>query len=142
MDGKETQDANWWKSVLAQAVQQFPKNVTLWIKYLLSLLVEEEPLFAIDVGHDNTPAAEAKPATVPEEFLVQFKKSVNCVGNTSQAVGLWETVIDHYANVSRQNHALVDIVEDLYQQALKQEPPVANYFKPKLLSWIAEHKGT
>lgn len=141
MDGKKTQDANWWKSVLAQTVEQFPKNVTLWRKYLTSLLVEEEPLFAIDVGHGNTSAAESKPATVPDEFLIQFRKSVDCVGNTSQAIGLWETAIDHYVSVSANNDTLSGIVQDLYQKALKQEPPVGNYFKPRLLSWIASHKG-
>jgi hypothetical protein len=130
------------KSILEEALRQFPKNATLWLKYLKSLSVEEFPLFALDVGGVSpTEAAQLKPNSVPEELLPQFWNAIKVIGHTAEAIPLWETVIEQYVEASKEDGNLLKTVEDLYRKSLEQEPPISNHFKPRILSWIATTKG-
>ena len=129
------------KSILEEALRQFPKNATLWLKYLKSLSVEV-PLFAIDVGGDNSkPTEAAHKNSVPEELLPQFWNAIKVIGHTDEAIPLWEFVIERYVEASKEDGNLLKTVEDLYRKSLQQEPPISNHFKPRILSWLATTKG-
>ena len=126
---------------MEEALRQFPKNATLWLKYLKSLSVEV-PLFAIDVGGDNSKLTEAAHKnSVPEELLPQFWNAIKVIGHTDEAIPLWEFVIERYVEASKEDGNLLKTVEDLYRKSLQQEPPISNHFKPRILSWLATTKG-
>ena len=134
------------KSVLEQAVDQFPKNATLWTKYLGTLLVRKElALFEIDndggsevdshdpVGESVTPVLEIPP---------QFWKGVDQVGATDGAISLWETAVEHFVNLCQHNEELCPVVENLFNKSLAVEQPICGYFKPRFLAWISTRKGS
>ena len=113
----------------------------LLLKYLKSLSVEV-PLFAIDVGGDNSkPTEAAHKNSVPEELLPQFWNAIKVIGHTDEAIPLWEFVIERYVEASKEDGNLLKTVEDLFRKSLQQEPPISNHFKPRILSWIATTKG-
>ena len=127
------------KETLQQSVKQFDQNATLWIKYLKSLLVAEDELFTIDDGRPQE--EESKPVSVPAEFLSEFWRAVQRLGDTEAAVGVWETVIGHYVEAGQQEPGLIETVQDLYAKALAREPPVAGHLKPRILTWTAATRG-
>lgn len=134
------------KSVLAEAVRQFPKNATLWVKSLKAELEqkEEEPLFQIDTGaSDELPPAgdDEKSAAVFVELPALFWEAIKALGSTADSIPVWETAIQHYEALCNDNTETLQTVENLYQKALSVEPPVGNHFKPLYLSWIATQKG-
>ena len=130
------------KSVLDEAVKQFPKNSTLWIKSLRCHLEpkEDEPLFQIDTGAPDEMSSAAPTAAV--ELPAMFWESIKALGSTSDSIPVWETAIEHFETVSKENRKALETLEELYKKALAAEPPVGNYFKPRYLSWIAAHKGS
>ncbi|EFX76504.1 hypothetical protein DAPPUDRAFT_226035 [Daphnia pulex] len=134
------------KSVLAEAVRQFPKNATLWVKSLKAELEqkEEEPLFQIDTGaSDELPPAgdDEKSAAVFVELPALFWEAIKALGSTADSIPVWETAIEHYQALCYDNTEALQTVENLYQKALSVEPPVGNHFKPLYLNWIATQKG-
>ena len=135
-----------FKSVLAEAVRQFPKNTTLWVKSLKAEFEqkEEEPLFQIDTGaSEELPPAgdDEKSADVFVELPALFWEAIKALGPTSDSIPVWETAIEHYKALCNQNTKAIQTVENLYEKALSIEPPVGNHFKPLYLSWIATQKG-
>ena len=71
-----------------------------------------------------------------------FWESIKALGSTSDSIPVWETAIEHFETVSKENRKALETLEELYKKALAAEPPVGNYFKPRYLSWIAAHKGS
>ncbi len=133
------------RTVLEEAVKQFPKSNTLWIKSLKAHLEdkEDEPLFQIDTGAgtpDESSPAASSPAVV--ELPAIFWEAIKALGYTDDSIPVWETAIEHFETVSKENSKALETLEELYRKALAAEPPVGNHFKPRYLSWIATHKGS
>jgi len=74
---------------------------------------------------------------VPE----QFWKAVECVGQVAEAIPLWETTIEHFVTVSKEQTECCDVVEQLYRRTLVAEPPISTHFKTRFLCWISSQKG-
>ena len=134
------------KTVLTEALRQFPKNYLLWMKSLKAELEqkEEEPLFQIDTGaSDELPSAgdDEKSAAVFVELPALFWEAIKSLGPTSDSIPVWETAIEHYQSLCNHNTKALQTVENLYQKALSVEPPVGNHFKSLYLNWIATQKG-
>lgn len=129
-----------YKSGLENAVEQFPQNATLWIKYMKSLLEQKDlsEFICDDMGDQNETFEPTKrSAQLPE----QFWKAVECVGPVAKAIPLWSTVIDHFTLLSKEQEESRDVVEQLYQRAIVTEPPISTHFKTRFLTWISSRKG-
>lgn len=124
------------KSVLEEAVGQFPKSAALWIKLVKVVLEgkEEAPLFLIDTGSDPVTEDPQPDGSQPAEVPSLFWRAAEALGATADAIPLWETAVDHFIRN-------VDAAEELFRRALAIEPPICNHFKARYLSWIAANRG-
>lgn len=127
------------RSVLEEAVEQFPKNAGLWTKLIKAVLEgkEEAPLFHIDTGRDpgdQGQTGEEEETSRSVEIPALFWKAAKALGPTAEAIPLWESTVDHFSRN-------VDAAQELYGRALAEEPPLCAHFKARYLSWIATHKG-
>lgn len=136
----ESSNTTRYDSTLETAVEQFPKNATLWIKRMKSLLEKKDFGFVIEDFSDDMPKT-SDPIERTTEVPQQFWKAVECVGDVKEAIPLWETVIDHFVRLSREQADSCDVVEQLYQRAVVAEPPISTHFKARLLGWISSRKG-
>ena len=134
------------KTVLEEAVKQHPKESQLWTRlvkiHLESKGEEEEQFFQIDTGADleELPSADEEP-TMSLEIPAVFWEAVKQLGPTASSISIWETAVEHFESIQQTNSKASEVLEDLYQKAMIEEPPVGNHFKPRYLSWIAKLKG-
>ncbi len=124
------------KTILEEAVVQFPKHASLWSKLIETLLEgeEEDALFHIDTGAGDEGNDSAPPKQGATEVPDAFWKALAALGPTTETFPLWEMTLDHF----KEN---IDQAEELFRRALAIEPPVSSYLKPHYLSWIASHKS-
>lgn len=130
-------------SILEEATCQFPKNATLWSKYLESTLDgadDGDALFLVDTGSGGekaTPDAGNRRVQVPDAFW----RAVEALGDETEAIPVWQTVISHFESISKTNSNAVSVVEELFTKAIAAEPAIGRHFKPLFLSWISNARG-
>ena len=130
------------KSILEDAVQQFPKSSRLWVMLMKTVLEgkDDAPIFCIDTGNNDEPMAEDPSPT--KEIPSFFWQGIKALGNSEDAIPLWKVLLEHFINIiDKDNPSSLETVEELYTKALQAEPPVCSHFKPCFLGWIAHNKG-
>ena len=135
------------KDVANEGLKMYPKNPSLWVIALKEELVKKEdvPLFQIDTGADadvDMPEAdEPENASMVTELPDMFWDAIKALGPSSDSFAVWDVAIEHFKTLSKTNPKAAEIIDNLYQKALNEEPPIGDHFKPLYLDWIASFKG-